>query len=109
VLLLLVGYGGGEKKDELAWPRWRNPNGDGISNETGWDPMALSLGPRILWNAEVGPGYSNVAIENGRIYTMGTKQQNAVFCIDAETGKEIWTSQFEGFDEQTSTPTTRAS
>jgi outer membrane protein assembly factor BamB len=105
VLLLLVNCGRGGKKDELAWPRWRGPNGDGISKEKDWDPTALSRGPRILWNADVGHGYSNVAIENGRIYTMGAKQQNTVFCIDAETGKEIWTHQLEGFDDQLSTPT----
>jgi outer membrane protein assembly factor BamB len=105
VLLLLVNCGGGGKADQLAWPRWRGPNGDGISKEKEWDPTALSRGPHILWNTDIGIGYSNVSIENGRIYTMGAKQQNAVFCFDAETGKEIWVCQVDGFDEQLSTPT----
>jgi hypothetical protein len=26
--------------DEFDWPRWRGPNGDGISLETNWNPEA---------------------------------------------------------------------
>jgi hypothetical protein len=33
------------------WPRWRGPNGDGISTETEWAPAALAEGPKILWKA----------------------------------------------------------
>jgi hypothetical protein len=30
------------------WPRWRGPDGNGTSRETGWNPMALEGGPRVL-------------------------------------------------------------
>jgi hypothetical protein len=30
-----------------SWPRWRGPNGDGISTETGWNPKALKGGAKV--------------------------------------------------------------
>ena len=47
---------------DFDWPRWRGPNGDGISMETDWDPEALAEGPKILWKVNVGKGHSNVSI-----------------------------------------------
>jgi len=37
VLLLLISCG---KTGEIGRPRWRGPNGNGISSETDWDPKA---------------------------------------------------------------------
>jgi len=34
--------------DDFDWPRWRGPNGDGISKETDWDPKALEEEPKVL-------------------------------------------------------------
>ena len=92
--------------DDFDWPRWRGPNGDGISMETDWNPKALSEGPKIVWKVNVGWGYSNVAIKDNRLYTMGLKDyENHVFCLNAETGKEIWRYSFETkFIEPKSTP-----
>ncbi len=39
--------------DDFEWPRWRGPNGDGISKETNWDPKVLAGGPKILWKANL--------------------------------------------------------
>ena len=59
--------------DEFDWPRWRGPNGDGISMETGWDPEALEGGPKIVWKTNVGIGYSNAVIKGKYLYTMGNE------------------------------------
>ena len=88
--------------EEYDWPRWRGPNGDGISMETDWDPKTLAGGPKILWKADIGTGYSNVTIRDNRLYTMGSR---TVFCFNAETGKEIWQYSFERFCMAQSTPT----
>jgi outer membrane protein assembly factor BamB len=73
--------------EDLDWPRWRGPNGDGISMETDWDPEALAGGPKILWKVDLGRGYSNVAIKDDRLYTMGIKDRKlVVYCLNAETG-----------------------
>jgi outer membrane protein assembly factor BamB len=92
--------------DEYDWPRWRGPNGDGISLETDWDPKALAGGPKILWKVDVGMGYSNVVIKDNRLYTMGRKSsESIVFCLNAETGEEIWQYSFENVQDPQSTPT----
>jgi len=79
--------GGGQEE----WPHWRGRNRDGISTETDWDPQALADGPKLLWSKIIGGGYSNVAITDGRLYTMArTKEGECVLCLDADTGEEIW-------------------
>jgi outer membrane protein assembly factor BamB len=75
------------------WPRWRGPNGDGISRETDWNPRALENGPPILWRVDIGFGFSNVTIQGNRLYTVGYDAdalQNIVWCLDAKTGQMVW-------------------
>jgi len=90
---------------DYDWPRWRGLNGDGISMKTDWDPEALDGGPKILWKADVEIGYSNVAIKDSRLYTMGHKgRENYIYCLDAETGNEIWRYTFQSSYDPMSTP-----
>jgi outer membrane protein assembly factor BamB len=73
------------------WPRWRGVHGTGISDEKDWDPLTLAEGARILWQTNVGNGYSAVSVQGRRAYTMGnTDDMDVVFCLDAVTGREIW-------------------
>ena len=79
--------------DDFEWPRWRGPNGDGISMETDWDPEALAGGPKILWKTNVGMGFSNIAIKGKYIYTMGhnnREKEDSVYCLNVDSGEEIW-------------------
>jgi hypothetical protein len=77
--------------DNFDWPQWRGPNGDGISMETDWNPGALSEGPKILWKVEIGKGLSNIAIKNNYLYTTGYQDgEDIVYCLNAETGEEVW-------------------
>jgi len=90
IVLLLVG-------PVLAadWPQWRGPNRDGISSETGWTYRWPATGPKRLWQARVGEGYSSVAVADGRLYTMGAfGGKDVVTCLDAESGKKIWTYEY---------------
>ena len=51
-------------------------------------------------------GYSNVAIKDNRLYTMGQEVvENVVICLNAETGEELWRYSFKGFIDVHSTPT----
>ncbi len=75
----------------LDWYQWRGPNRDGISSEKGWSYNWSKEGPKQLWKASVGIGYSSVAVSDGKVYTMGnTNATDTVFCFDAETGKVLW-------------------
>ncbi len=86
VVLLLCGsvYGG-------DWPWWRGPNHNGISQEKGWNASWPEGGPKVLWKASVGIGFSTFAVSGGAAYTMGNADdKDTVYCFDAATGKEIW-------------------
>ena len=99
-LLVLCGF---------DWPRWRGPNGDGISAETDWNPQALANGPKILWETSVGFGASNVAIRGKYLYTMGGDARNdAILCVEAETGEMIWKYSYECRDKSYGAPSTPA-
>jgi len=107
IFITLVLLSCGTKDAEFDWPRWRGPNGDGISLETDWNPEALAGGPKILWKTKVGTGHSNVVIKDNRLYTAGTTRGSiTVVCLNADTGQEVWRSAFEGGFEINSTPAT---
>lgn len=73
------------------WFRWRGPNLNGISAEKGWLAQWPKEGPKQLWKANVGVGFSSLSVANGRVYTLGNRNnQDTVYCFDAQTGKEIW-------------------
>jgi len=73
------------------WPRFRGPDQNGISKETGLNPKALEGGAKTLWKASVGTGFSSITIANGRVFTMGNADAtDTVWGLDAGTGKEIW-------------------
>jgi len=73
------------------WPHWRGPNHDGVSTETNIDFSALNS-PKIVWQADIGIGFSAVSVADGKAYVMGNvdKNKDMVYCFDALTGKEVW-------------------
>jgi outer membrane protein assembly factor BamB len=84
-------------KDAVAaqWPQWRGPHRDGVSPETGWLTQWPREGPPLLWKHRIGQGYSSVAVANGRVYTMGSQDdQEVVFCLEAAAGKEKWRQSY---------------
>jgi len=89
LLLLSAAWCSGQQAPD--WPRFRGPDGSGVSTETAWNPRALAGNPRILWTANVGIGLSNFSAQGDRLFTMGWKDhQDSVMCLDVSSGKEIW-------------------
>jgi outer membrane protein assembly factor BamB len=73
------------------WPNWRGPDHNGISAEKGWLSQWPADGPKQLWKASVGTGFSSITVAGGRAYTMGNEADtDAIYCFDAVTGKPIW-------------------
>jgi len=82
---------GDEASRTTDWPQWRGPNRDGISTETGWLANWPPGGPKVLWKASVGTGYSSVSVSHGMLYTLGNAHgKDTVYCFDAATGKVLW-------------------
>jgi outer membrane protein assembly factor BamB len=77
------------KEDD--WAQWRGAARTGISAETGWMETWPADGPRILWKAQVGIGFSSFAVAKGRVYTIGhANDADTVFCLDADKGQVLW-------------------
>lgn len=77
------------------WPNWRGPNLNGISSETDWNPEALQTA-KIVWEADIGIGFSSVSVADGKAYAMGNVNKNTdtLFCFDAVGGKEFWRFEY---------------
>jgi outer membrane protein assembly factor BamB len=77
------------------WYRWRGPDLNGISKETGWSTSWPNEGPKRLWKANVGTGFSSISVSHGRAYTVGNRnERDTIYCFDANTGAEIWKNTY---------------
>jgi outer membrane protein assembly factor BamB len=73
------------------WPGWRGPARNGVSSETGLNWQWPAEGPKALWRASVGTGFSCIAIAGKRAFTLGNRDEvDTIYCLDAETGGELW-------------------
>jgi outer membrane protein assembly factor BamB len=81
-VLLLVSARGSD------WPQWRGPNRNGVSSEkVNWP----ADGPKTVWRAQVGTGFSSISVSKGRVYTMGNAdEKDTIWCLDAANGKAVW-------------------
>ena len=77
------------------WPHWRGMARNGVSSEkSGWGSPGWPL-QEPLWTKKLGQGGSSPVAVGGRLYTMGWSQgQDSVTCLEAATGKELWTTSY---------------
>lgn len=73
------------------WPRFRGPDLDGISKETGLARTWPEKGPEVLWRVPIGGGYSALSVAGGRVYTMYDMTDGEHLAAhDAATGALVW-------------------
>ncbi len=92
------------------WPQWFGPKRDGIWREEGILDKFPKDGPKQLWKHALGAGYTGPSVAGDRVYVMDrlaeTIQGNParatsgagkerVLCLNAATGKEIWTHEYD--------------
>ena len=82
------------------WPEWWGPSRDGVWRETGILESFPPGGPKVLWRAPVGLGYSSPSVAGGRVYITDAElnkpaARENVRCLDAATGQPIWTHTYE--------------
>jgi outer membrane protein assembly factor BamB len=104
-LLLLPAHG-----DD--WPQWLGPRRDAVWRETGILKRFPPDGPKVLWRAPIGPGYTGPAVARGRVVTMDRRLApgssnpsnpfqrgsipgtESVLCHDADSGRLIWRHEY---------------
>jgi len=53
-------------------------------------------GPPQLWSRALGPGYSGIVVQDGRLYTMyRSGRSEVVVCLDARTGETAWEHRYD--------------
>lgn len=83
-------------QQSLDWPQWGGPHRNFMSDAKGLATVWPESGPRRLWSRELGEGYSSIAAEGNRLYTMARRgAQEVVIALDAETGKTLWEHPYE--------------
>lgn len=82
--------------DNYDWPTFRGAARDDVSKEPGLLKQWPAGGPKKLWSyTNAGHGYSGFAVAGGRLFTQGVRDgQETLICLDAATGKELWTTPF---------------
>jgi outer membrane protein assembly factor BamB len=94
------------------WPQWLGPRRDGVWRETGVLDHFPKDGPKVLWRAKIGAGYTGPAVAGGRVYVMdrvgtplakgaespgkgGLPGKERVLCLSAADGKLIWKHEYD--------------
>jgi len=89
--LILTTYAGTEDSAGEDWPRFLGPHGNNTSEEKGLLGLWPTNGPPLLWEKEVGSGYSAPSIRGNRIvlhHRIG--DQEIVQCLEASTASPLW-------------------
>lgn len=90
------------------WPRFRGPNGTGVSSDSASTPVEWSNEKNMKWKIELpGPGHSCPIVVGDKIFVTcwtgygvdeGTKQEDLrlhLLCIDRSNGKTVWDRAIE--------------
>lgn len=82
---------------DADWPTFRGANRSAVSNDTGLLKEWPEGGPKLLWkSAGAGRGYAELAIADGKIYTLGDAPSVAadkdeyLICFNLADGKPVW-------------------
>ncbi len=79
----------------LDWPRFRGPNGSGVSEAR---DLPVEFGPNknMLWKTAIPRGASSpVLVQDRVLLTVAEGKKRTVICLDSETGKRVWERSIE--------------
>ena len=94
------------------WPQWNGPNRDGRLTASTKASDIPKAGIPLLWKQPVGYGYAGPVVANGRVFVAdyqlgsgkmtnnpGTRDRlegkERIVCLDAKSGKPIWTHAYD--------------
>lgn len=80
------------------WPDWRGSDRDGIWKETRIVKIFKGDTIPLKWSIPCGQGYSGPTVSGEKVYftdrTERPEEKERVLCIDASSGKTIWTYSY---------------
>src|SRR2546428_8852927 len=78
------------------WPKWRGPQRNGISPETGLLKEWPKDGPKLRWKVtDIGFGYSTPAVAGDKLYLLGNEDLDNEFvrAHSVKDGKRVWSAR----------------
>ena len=89
------------------WPQFLGPQRNGVSAETGLLQAWPREGPPVVWQKDVGAGFSGPVVAGERLILFERIENNeVVLCLDCASGQERWRFSYAtgyvddfGFDE----------
>lgn len=79
------------------WPAFRGRSRDGKIANVRLSEDWKTNPPKNLWTVPIGPGWSSFSVAGQRLFTQEQRGDNeAVVCLDANSGKTIWAYQYPG-------------
>jgi len=89
------------------WPQFLGPTRNAVYSAADLADSWPKDGPPILWDRKVGQGFSGPAVASGKLILFHRLENKEIIeCLAAETGKELWKSDYPtgyrddfGFDE----------
>ena len=77
------------------WPRFRGPNGSGVSLSSRV-PIEFDREKNLLWKVAVPPGHSSPVVCGGRLYlTSFDEDVLRTHAFDAQTGRTVWVGELK--------------
>lgn len=74
------------------WAHFLGPDYNGAPYVDKFNPKGIQQ----VWSHELGTGCSSLTIVNGKLYTMGNRDdRDVVYCLDLKTGEELWTFAYD--------------
>lgn len=73
------------------WPQFGGPQRNFTSDETGLVD-SLDSKPKVLWQADVNPGYSGAAIKDGQVFFLDRvdDKRDVLKVYDLKSGRRLW-------------------
>lgn len=73
------------------WPQFLGPTRDGISTETGLMEKFPASGPKVVWQKQIGTGYSAPSVRDGKVVLFHRQgNEEIVECFGADDAKALW-------------------
>jgi len=73
------------------WQQWGGPHGNFVANSGKLADAWPKSGPPVVWQRDLGDGYSAIVADDGMLFTMYRKgDDEVVVAVDANTGKTKW-------------------